>query len=168
MIDSRRQHETVAFNDAYRQFGQRLYGTAMRMLRRSEDAEDAVQEAFLTLYRKKPEIPGPQLGAWLHRVLVNHCIDRTRHGKRWQMDELGERATSNPGPREGLKLDLESAVALLPERARLVFLLHDVEGFGHREVGRMLDLTEGTSKSQLFRARRLLRKSMGRATRETS
>ena len=163
-LDAKRE-TTADFSEIYRQFSGPLYGTAMRMLRRPEEAEDAMQEAFLTLYRKAPGLEGPHLGAWLHRVLVNECIDRVRRGKRWRTTGVDEDLGLAPPPHDGQKLDLENAVASLPEKARLVFLLHDVEGFKHREMTEMLDLSEGTTKSQLFRARRMLREFMSRAPR---
>jgi len=149
---------TGRFSRAYREHGRQLYGTALRLLRRPEDAEDAVQDAFLALHRHGPPLTAPLLGGWLHRVLVNRCLDRIRRARRWRDEELGERAPHSA--REGLGLDLERAVARLPEKARLVFVLHDVEGFNHAELSRMLGLAEGTSKSQLFRARRMLRDLM--------
>jgi len=146
------------FSTAYREHGRQLYGTALRLLRRPEDAEEAVQDAFLALHRHGPPVPADFLGGWLHRVLVNRCLDRIRRDRRWRDEELGERTRHSS--REGLGLDLERAVARLPEKARLVFLLHDVEGWNHAELSRMLGLAEGTSKSQLFRARRMLRDLM--------
>ena len=119
-----------------------------------------MQETFLTLCRRVPDLPAQRLGAWLHRVLVNQCLDRLRRGKRWKQSELDEHVAPGESPQPGLGLDIERAVSRLPEKARLVFLLHDVEGLKHRELGELLGLSEGTSKSQLFRARRMLREFM--------
>jgi RNA polymerase sigma-70 factor (ECF subfamily) len=156
---------TADLSEVYRRFSGPLYGTAMRMLRRPEEAEDAMQETFLTLYRKTPGLEGPQLGAWLHRVLVNECIDRVRRGRRWRTTGVDEDLSLAPPLHDARSLDLRKAVASLPEKARLVFVLHDVEGFKHREMTEMLGLSEGTTKSQLFRARRMLRQFMSRAPR---
>lgn len=156
---------TVDFSKVYRRFNRPLYGTALRLLRRPEDAEDAMQETFLTLYRKSPDLSEDRLGGWLHRVLVNECIDRLRCGKRWRTTHVAEDLSLAPPPQDGPALDIERAVARLPERARLVFLLHDVEGFKHREMTGMLGLNEGTTKSQLFRARKMLREFMNRTPR---
>jgi RNA polymerase sigma-70 factor (ECF subfamily) len=71
-----------------------------------------------------------------------------------------ERPATEASP--GVRMDLERAIAGLPEGARVVFVLHDVEGYEHREIGRMTGIAEGTSKAQLFRARRLLRKALDR------
>jgi len=157
--------KTAGFSEVYRTFSRPLYGTALRLLRRPEEAEDALQETFLTLYRKAPDLAAARLGAWLHRVLVNECIDRMRRGQRWRTTGVDEDLAAVPPPQHGPSLDLERAVSRLPEKARLVFLLHDVEGFKHREMAGMLDLSEGTTKSQLFRARKMLREYIGRAPR---
>ena len=152
-----REGEEDAFVEAYRLIGGRLYGAALRILKRPQEAEEAVQEAFVRLLEKAASIQTPNLGAWLHRVTVNHCLDRVKskgHAEEQLPDELdGLRSTTMPTER----LDLSRAVGRLPERARLVFLLHDVEGFKHREVAEALGIHEGTSKAQLFRAREMLR-----------
>lgn len=156
---------TFDFTKVYRRHSGPLYGTALRLLRRPEEAEDAMQETFLALYGKAPRIEEARIGAWLHRVLVNNCLDRLRRGKRWRTTGVDENLSLAPSPHDASKLDLERAVARLPEKARLVFLLHDVEGFKHREMTEMLDIKEGTTKSQLFRARKMLREFMGPAPR---
>jgi RNA polymerase sigma-70 factor (ECF subfamily) len=92
-------------------------------------------------------------------VVVNGCLDRLRRGKRWGEEELGER-TQPASARPDLRLDIARAVEQLPERARVVFLLHDVEGFRHEELSEALGVSVGTTKSQLFRARRMLRDLM--------
>ena len=175
-----------AFAEAYRRFGGVLYGTALRMLKSPQDAEEVVQEVFLTLYRKAGEMQPQNLGGWLHRVTVNRSLDRIRSQKRRPEVELFEQrqaapassstgvptagrqipppAGSNPDTGAdgsyGFSLDIERAVAGLPERARMVFLLHDVEGFKHREIAELMEISDGSSKSQLFRARALLRDAL--------
>ena len=163
-----------AFSEVYRRFGGMLYGTAWRILRSPQEAEEVVQEAFLTLYRKAGQSELRNLGAWLHRVTVNRSLDRVRSRNRRSEVELNEdlQAGSMPpidraaaaavgaaseGAEYGLGLDIEWAIDRLPERTRMVFLLHDVEGFKHREIGEMMGIRDGSSKSQLFRARAMLR-----------
>lgn len=135
-----------------------LLGTALRILRQREDAEDVVQEALIATVAKPPAIPSSALPAWLHRVVVNRCLDRLRRERRHGAETLSTippaAADSSPSPR---RIDLQRAVAALPERARLVFVLHDVEGLQHAEIAALLGISSGTSKSQLFRARDLLR-----------
>lgn len=141
-----------------------MYGTAWRMLQNREEAEDAVQDAFLALHRAGPdpaEIGEDATAAWLHRTLTNRCLDRLRHHGRWREEALPEELPpAGPRPLRAEWMDLERAVAKLPSRARLVFLLHDVEGLRHGEVAELLEISEGASKSQLFRARDLLRRAL--------
>jgi RNA polymerase sigma-70 factor (ECF subfamily) len=167
-VRERELGSTTAFNALYRRHGRGLFGTARRMLGRAEDAEDVMQEAFITLFEKDPDLRAGEEGAWLHRVLVNRCIDRIRARKRRPEDSI-DVPEGEPGPRlpgvpagsSAERIDLPRAVDTLPERARLVFLLHDVEGFRHADVAGALGITEGSSKSQLFRARELLRARLG-------
>jgi len=149
--------DPARFAEVYRRHGRALYGTALRMLRRPEDAEDAVQDAFLAFHRTRPALPDDRIGPWLSRVVINGCLDRLRRGKRWSSDPF-EDTDHAVAPADGeTGMDLERAVGQLPEKARLVFLLHDVEGLKHRELADLLRLNIGTTKSQLFRARRMLR-----------
>ena len=149
--------DETAFSEVYRLFSQMLYGTALRMLRRTDEAEDAVQDAFLTFYNQAATLGAANLGGWLHRVTVNRCIDQIRRRQRRGEVELFE---DGARPARGQLLDLEKAIHGLPDRAKTVFLLHDVEGFKHWEVAEMLEISEGTSKSQLFRAREMLREAL--------
>ncbi len=152
-----RAGDAGGFTALYGRYGRMLYGTALRMLGRPEDAEDAVQETFVRLCRKAAELEPERLTSWLRRVLVNLCLDQFRRRRSRAEEELEPSAIAGAHPREGLGLDLRTAVTRLPERARLVFVLHDVEGFKHREIAALLGLSEGSTKSQLFRARELLR-----------
>ena len=174
-----------AFSEVYRRFGGALYASAWRILRSPQEAEEVVQETFLTLYRKGVEAQPRNLGAWLHRVAANRALDRIRSRKRRAEVELREELRGAPaasahdpvvsthaatGDSEAvgytLGVDLERAVERLPERMRIVFLLHDVEGFKHREIGEIMEISDGSSKSQLFHARAMLRDWLdsGRAT----
>lgn len=157
-----------AFAVVYERYARTLYGTALRMLKSPPEAEDAMQETFLTFYQHSGSLEPDNLGGWLHRVTVNHCLDCIRRRRRRSESALGgEGPAAGAGgmataPRPaGLRVDIARAVERLPERARLVFLLHDVEGFKHREVAELLQISEGTSKSQLFRAREMLREMLG-------
>jgi RNA polymerase sigma factor (sigma-70 family) len=181
--------ETTAADPAalFRGFGGSLYGTALRFLRRPEEAEDVVQDAFLVYHRSVARdglaLREPDAVAWVRRVVVNRCLDRLRHGKRWRLTEIdggsgaegaaggdGERG-SNPDallveagltatPRPAERVDLARAVAKLPEEQRQVFLLYAVEGFLHREISELLGIAEGTSKAYLSRAKEALRATL--------
>lgn len=142
-------------------WGRSLFGTALRFLRRPEEAEDVVQEAFLTYHRQNLQMPSDEGCAWLRRVVINRSLDRLRAGKRWQLEEIADEHFGAPAAGQAAeRVDLERAVAKLPEVQRQVFLLHDVEGYEHREIAGVLGIPEGTSKSYLSRARAALRGSL--------
>jgi RNA polymerase sigma-70 factor (ECF subfamily) len=153
-----------AFDELYRLHAPRLYGLARRLVG-PQEADDVLQEIFLTAYRKLGQYRGESaLGTWLFRVGTNVCLDHLRSravrtGR--QNDSLdGDIDGGNAaGPILGVinRLDLERAIDALPEGARTVFVLHDVEGLEHRDVAQMLGISEGTSKSQLHKARMRLR-----------
>ena len=146
--------------EVYRLVGSSLYGTALRILRRPDEAEDVVQEAIVRLYEKAADIQAGNLRSWLHRVTVNRCLDRLR-AKGRDTEELPVDLPSSGNQLSPVdRLDLSRAVAQLPDQARIVFLLHDLEGYKHREVAVALDISAGTSKSQLFRAREMLRRHL--------
>jgi RNA polymerase sigma-70 factor (ECF subfamily) len=157
LLERCRTGDAEAFGAIYDRYGNVLYGTALRMLRRPSQAEDVVQEAFMKLHTKPPEPPVRNLGGWLHRVTTHAALDRLRRRQRRREQELPERPLADRPRAVAPSSDIERAVQELPERGRQVFMLHDVEGFRHREIGDMLGISTGTSKSQLFRARRLLR-----------
>ncbi len=153
-----------AFEDLYRQYSTRLYNLAFRMVGNAADAEDLLQDIFLTVYRKLESFRGASaLGTWLYRLGMNVCLDRLRSKAARQdqaTDTLDERLSSTqiPSALAGVsRIDLERAIASLPEGSRAAFLLHDVEGFDHTEVGQMLGVAEGTSKSQVHKARLRIR-----------
>ena len=147
--------------EVYRLVGSALYGTAFRLLGRPEEAEEVVQETVLRLYEKAAAIRSGNLRSWLHRVTVNQCLDRLK-AKGWKSAALPENLPGPAGTGGAVtRMDLSRAVAELPPQARTVFLLHDLEGFKHREVAERMGISEGTSKSQLFRAREMLRRQLG-------
>ncbi len=163
-----RTGDLAAFEELYRAHGGRLYAVAYRMLGHRDDAEDMLQEVFLTAFRKIGSYRGDSsIGTWLYRLAVNLCLDRIR--SRARRNELrtdlldGDPAPTHVDDR-GIgavhRLDLERAIRDLPDGCRAAFLLHDVEGFEHREVASMLGIAEGTSKSQVHKARRRLRSAL--------
>ncbi len=164
LLERCRTGDAEAFGAIYDRYGNILYGTALRMLRRPEQAEDVVQVAFMKLHTKPPQPPVSNLGGWLHRVTTNAALDQLRKRQRLAEQELPERPMSAPKSGTGIGRDIEIAVQSLPERGRQVFMLHDVEGFKHGEIAKMLEISVGTSKSQLFRTRRLLRELLAPGT----
>jgi RNA polymerase sigma-70 factor, ECF subfamily len=159
-----------AFETLYHQHAGRLYNLASRMSGGASEAEDLLQEIFLLAYRKVGSYRGDSsLGTWLYRLAMNHCLDmlrsrQTRAGHLTDsMDEPDAAPVAAPVPALSAvsRIDLERAIEALPPACRAAFLLHDVEGFGHQEVADILGVTEGTSKSQVHRARLRIRAHLG-------
>ena len=153
-----------AFETIYRQHAARIYTLASRMSGSPDDGEDLLQEIFLQAHRKLGSFKGDSaLGTWLYRLALNHCVDfvRSRRAKMGKLtDTLDVDGAAEPAaPREMpiARLDLERALERLPAGCREAFVLHDVEGFDHKEIAGMLGIAEGTSKSQVFKARMKLR-----------
>jgi RNA polymerase sigma-70 factor (ECF subfamily) len=166
-----RRGELGAFEELYGLYASRLYNLAYRMLGNAADAEDALQDTFLAAHRRLESFRGEAaLGTWLYRLAVNQCLDRmrSRAGREAKAtDSLDEpNATwqpAGPADRPAERMDLKRAIARLPEGSRSVFVLHDVEGLEHQEIGRLLGISEGTSKSQLHKARLRLREMLRRS-----
>jgi RNA polymerase sigma-70 factor (ECF subfamily) len=155
-----------AFEALYQQHASRLYNLATRMSGAKGDADDLLQDIFLLAYRKVGSYRGESsLGTWLYRLAMNHCLDvlRSRHAKMGlvtdSMDAPDAAPVAAPGPALSAvsRIDLERAIRALPPACRAAFLLHDVEGFGHQEVADILGVSEGTSKSQVHKARLRIR-----------
>jgi RNA polymerase sigma-70 factor (ECF subfamily) len=156
--------EVDAFETLYHQHAARIFTLASRMAGSPDEGEDLMQEIFLQAYRKLGSFKGEAaLGTWLYRLALNHCLDfvRSRQSKiRKLTDTLDDERLFEPAGRRETpipRIDLERAIARLPEGCREAFILHEVEGFDHREVGELLGIAEGTSKSQVFKARMKLR-----------
>jgi len=161
-----RSGDGAAFETLYRQHATRLYNLASRMMGAHGEADDLLQDIFLLAYRKIGSFRGESsLGTWLYRLAMNHCLDvlrnrQTRMGQQTDsLDEPDAMPVASPVPVLGAvsRIDLERAIDTLPAACRAAFLLHDVEGFGHQEVGTMLGISEGTSKSQVHKARMRIR-----------
>ena len=161
------QGDPDAFEQLYRAHAGKLYTLIVRMVASAETAEDLLQEVFLNAYRKIGNFRGDSsLGTWLYRMAVNHCLDYLR-GRQNKMarttDSIDEEGMAEPAAPAPLvasainRLDLERAIAQLPDGCRTAFVLHDVEGFEHHEIAMMLGISEGTSKSQVHKARMKLR-----------
>jgi RNA polymerase sigma-70 factor (ECF subfamily) len=153
-----------AFETIYRQHAARIYSLASRMAGSTDEGEDLAQEIFLQAYRKLGSFKGDaSVGTWLYRLAVNHCLDfvRSRRAKMGRVtDTLDADGAFEPVSRREtplVRIDLERAIEQLPAGCREAFVLHDIEGFDHKEVAGFLGIAEGTSKSQVFKARMKLR-----------
>lgn len=158
--------DTAAFEQLYRENAGRVYALCLRMTRNKTQAEDLTQEAFVRAWRKLNSFRGESaFSTWLHRLTVNLVLtDLRSQGRRNERvmttDDLTPFEKNGHEPKPGLRLDLEEAIARLPEGARKVFILHEVEGYRHREIAKMMGIAPGTTKAQLHRARKMLREAL--------
>ena len=153
-----------AFEGLYRRHVARIHSLVRRMTS-VELADEMTQDVFVRAWDKLGSFRGESaFGTWLHRLAVNVVLThrrRERSRNAWiddddsQMERMG-----SPSVQVGAGVDLEAAMARLPEGARQVFILHDIEGWTHEEIAAHLELVPGTSKSQLSRARAALRRML--------
>lgn len=153
-----------AFERLYRDHVARIHSLARRMAG-PEHADELTQDVFVRAWEKLGTFRGnAAFGTWLHRLAVNLILSqRKRLGKERQRFTDTEQALEMKAGRmmrPELAMDFESAMGRLPDGARAVFVLHDVEGYKHEEIGELLGIASGTSKAQLHRARMLLRGHM--------
>jgi len=169
LLEACRRGEVSAFERLYQTHGSRMKSLAMNLLGNRSDAEDAVQETFLKIYRAASTFRGgAKLSTWTYRVLVNTCYDLLRRrARRTEAPEAGTPredpgAARVPEADHPLRLDLEASLASLDPKRRSAFLLFEVEGFSHREVGDILGVPEGKSRTLLFEAKRELQRLLFR------
>ena len=157
----------ASFEALYRSTVDLVHALCLRMAGNAALAEELTQDVFVRAWQKLPSFRGESAFAtWLTRLAVNVVLterrDRGRRDARLTFsDNLDSLAPTVPAGHPGMALDLEKAIAGLPDQARHVFVLHDVEGWAHAEIARFTGLAVGTCKSHLHRARALLREVLG-------
>jgi RNA polymerase sigma-70 factor (ECF subfamily) len=158
-----------AFEQLYRGHAARVFGLCLRLSGDRERARELTQDAFIHAWRKLSLLETDNaFSSWMYRLTVNLVLMQMRRDRKWNQRMLGSdvledveavRGKSDGAPR---RLDLERAIATLPVQARMVFVLHDVEGYPHDEIASQMNIATGTSRAQLHRARRLLREVLER------
>jgi len=161
----------------------RVYSLCLRMVRNTAEAEDLTQEAFLQLFRKIQTFRGDSaFSTWLHRLAVNVVLMRLRKKglPETSLEEATEPDEEGGGPRKDVggpdqlltgsidRVNLERAVEELPPGYKMVFVLHDVQGFEHNEIAEIMGCSIGNSKSQLHKARMRLRELLHEVERDKS
>ena len=162
LVGAARQGSLRAFEELYRQTGGAVFALCLRMTNDPALAEDLVQETFVRGWQRLRTFRGESsFSTWIYRVAVNVVLGhkRSRTQERTIGEGREEHAWTDGAPID-LRLDLERAISRLPERARLVLILHDIRGYRHREIAGILGIAEGTSKAQLHRARQLVREAL--------
>ncbi len=155
--------DVAAFETLYREHSPRVYALCLRLTGGTEaEASELMQDVFIRAWRGLPGFRGDSaFSSWLHRLTVNAMLESARSEKRRvarvlpmeDPDSIGAAAVSES---PGLQVDLERAIASLPEGARMAFVLHEIEGYQHDEIAAQLGIAAGTVKAQLHRARKLL------------
>lgn len=150
--------DRYAFEHLIRRHERRLWAVALRTMRNPEDASDAIQDAFVSAYRAAASYRGEAaLSSWLHRIVVNACLDRLRRARPTSElpddDALGQPPAPDEMDRLDERLRLQAALVALPEGQRLAVLLVDVEGFSVAEAAESLGVAAGTVKSRCARGR---------------
>lgn len=171
-VQAAQRGDDAAFAALYDAHAPRVYGLCLRLSGDTTAAADLVQDVFVRVWERLGQYRGESaFSTWLHRVAVNTVFERGRSERRRALrvaidaDIRGVALDRKPRTLDapartvdtGLVMDLERAIARLPPGARAVFVLHEIEGYAHAEIGEQLGIAEGTSKAHLFRARRLLR-----------
>ncbi len=155
--------DPIAQRTLYDRYKKAMYTLAYRITGSFEDANDVLQDAFVKVFRSLPSFRGEAtLGAWIKTIVIRTAYGQLRKRK-MHFDEL-DRAQAHVSTTEHNSLDaeyIEQAILALPEGYRTVFVLIEIEGYGHKEVAQILGISEGTSKSQLFHAKRRLREVLG-------
>ncbi|HEX8745971.1 MAG TPA: RNA polymerase sigma factor [Pyrinomonadaceae bacterium] len=161
------QGDMEAFEEVYRRHHRRVFSLCLRMTQNQSEAEDLAQDVFVQLFRKVGSFRGESaFTTWLHRMTVNQVLmhfrkKKVRDERSSEDEETPDRiepGTENPGAMPVVdRIALDSAIAQLPPGYRTTFVLHDIEGYEHEEVARIMGCSVGTSKSQLHKARMKLR-----------
>jgi RNA polymerase sigma-70 factor (ECF subfamily) len=170
VIERAKQGDGGCFESLYSLHKRRVYSLCLRMTGNTAEAEDLTQEAFLQLYRKIATFRGESaFSTWLHRLAVNVVL---MHLRKKGLPEVSLQETLEPeedGPKKDIgahdqvlagsidRVNLERAVESLPPGYRIIFVLHDIEGYEHNEIAEMMGCSIGNSKSQLHKARMKLR-----------
>jgi RNA polymerase sigma-70 factor, ECF subfamily len=155
--------DKAAFEQLYRMHVGRVYGLCLRLTANKGRAEESTQTVFIRVWEIIGSFRGESaFSTWLHRVAVNVVLAERRKERRLETivaaaGTLDGFEIAEPARFPGNAIDLETAVASLPDRAREVFVLHDIEGYRHEEIADLLGVVAGTSKTHLHRARKILR-----------
>ena len=156
--------DNAAFEELYRQHAGRVYALCLRLSGDTTRAGELTQDVFVRCWERLGSFRGESaFSSWLHRLAVNVALSTHRgDSRRWKRVEAVSTLPDAAGSAraDSSDIDLEKAIAALPAGARTVFVLHDVEGYRHEEIANLMGIAIGTSKAHLFRARRLLRKTL--------
>jgi len=167
VVDAVRAGDEQSFAQLVDRYMDSGYAVALAILRQPQDAEDALQSAFIRALERIDQLrPGSPFGPWFYRVLRSTCLNLLRREALRDHDPLPRSASAGTNPhrdferRQARETVLE-ALARLPEMQRLAVTLYDLEGYSHQQVAEILDIAEGTSRAHVHHGRRALREILG-------
>lgn len=166
IIEKCKEGNQRAFKQLYELYSKAMYNVALRIVKEQDEAADVLQEAFVKAYGKINQFQyEATFGAWLKRIVINQALDsiRKRKGEVVFPEEMPEPVEEEAVDWDSVNLSVarvKQAVAKLPEGFRVVFSLHLFEGYEHKEIADILNISEGTSKSQFHRAKRKVKDLM--------
>lgn len=165
--------EDGAFSEFFEQFRDKIFRTALKILKEEQSAEDALQETALNVYRAVRHFRGDsRMGTWINRITVNVCLEMIRKNKKHRQcteEDISERVTlpdeHSPNPFDALRQAelrdrISKALARLSKKHTIVVEMHDLEGYTIREIAEILKISEGTIKSRLFYGREALKREL--------
>nr|WP_084407366.1 RNA polymerase sigma factor [Aestuariibacter salexigens] len=165
MVKAAQSGDKQAYHALYHAHVGQVYALCMRLTADRGLAEDATQEVFIQLWQKLDKFHGQsKFSTWLHSVTSNITISYLRKQRGWlqRMFNIETSAAAESVAEQSVgDIDLDAYVARLPERARVVFVLHAIEGYRHEEIAEMTNMAVGSSKAQFHRAKQLLKEWMG-------
>jgi RNA polymerase sigma-70 factor (ECF subfamily) len=165
LLTAHAEGDPHAFDELVRRHRQRMWAVALRTLGEPEEAADAVQDACLSAFRSAGSYRGDaRVTTWLHRIVVNACLDRVRRRAVRPTVPLPDQAPADPRDRleeRETQVELERALAALPDEQRLAIVLVDLQGLSVEEAASVLDVPPGTVKSRCFRGRARLAVALG-------
>ena len=165
LINAVQAGDKIAYQTLYQTYIGQVYGLCFRLTSDKSLAEDAAQEVFIQLWRKIGNYRGDsKFSTWLHTVTSNITISYLRKQRGWvqRMFNIEDSEAMNYSAEQSTDLsELEVYIARLPERARIVFVLHAIEGYRHEDIAEMMKMAVGSSKAQFHRAKQLLKEWMG-------
>lgn len=163
LVARAKRGDREAFAALVESYADQAFAVAYGFLQHVEDSEDLVHDAFIRALERIDSLqPGSSFGAWFYRLLVNSALNRRKYLARRRMDDVPLTAAGGTNPaadseRAELRSRLAWALGKLPAELETIVILHDLEGFTHPEIARVLEIPEGTCRSHLSRARRMLR-----------
>ena len=167
LVQRAKEGDTLAFECLYRRLVGRIYALCLRMSRDPQRAEELTQDVFVRAWERMSSFRGDsKFATWLHRLAVNVVLQAgrakgRRESREYLVGDPGEYLGRVTREMPGTRVDIERAIAALPEGARTVLVLRDVEGYKYEEIARMQGVALGTVKAQIHRARRMMREKLG-------